>query len=213
MSASPQAPPQRDVAPERDTGISMARVVLGGVLVVIGVLWLLDAMGVVDLQWRTVLAGALVAVGIASLASARSGANGGLIAGGIVLSVLLLATSVTGFSGIAVGVGDRQEQPASMAEAVDGYELGAGSLHVDLRELEDVEEGATIPISVGMGEVIVRLPDGLGADVEASVGMGEVIVLDRTRGGVGVSVSEEVEGDPTVTLEVSAGLGKVEVRR
>jgi hypothetical protein len=213
MSASPQAPPRHDAGPERETGISIARVVLGGVLVVVGVLWLLDATGVLGLQWRTVLAGALVAVGIASLASARRGANGGLIATGIVLSVLLLVTSVTGFTGVAVGVGDRQEQPTSMVEVEDGYELGAGSLHVDLRELEDVEEGATIPISVGMGEVVVRLPEGLGADVEASVGMGEVIVLDRTRGGVGVSVSEEIEGDPSVTLEVSAGLGKVEVRR
>ena len=43
--------------------------------------------------------------------------------------------------------------------------------------------------------------------------MGEVNVLGVSRGGVGVSLDEEVAGDPTIVLNLSVGMGKVEVRR
>jgi predicted membrane protein len=88
-----------------------------------------------------------------------------------------------------------------------------GSLRVDLTEITDLEDDVTITVSVGIGEAVVVLPEGVGARVDASVGIGEVSVLDRSRGGVGVSVEEEVAGTPSIDLEVSAGIGRVEVTR
>ena len=51
------------------------------------------------------------------------------------------------------------------------------------------------------------------AEVQMGVGIGEATVLGESQGGFGVSVSDEIEGAPTVVLELSAGIGHVEVRR
>jgi len=206
----PPSPPRVD-APE--PGQPVGRVVLGVVLLAVGLVWLLDAVGAVDLRWRVVLPAALTVVGVSLLATARRGAHGGLVAAGIVLGVLVLSTSLVPVTTGLAGIGERDVQPTTAAEAEAGYELGVGSITVDLSEVDDLGDGLTIPISVGIGEVIVELPDGVGAEVEANVGIGEVVILGRSQGGLGVSVDDEIDGEPIVRLELDAGIGKVEVRR
>jgi hypothetical protein len=206
----------RDTERERTTtpsGLPTGRLVLGGLLVVVGLLWLLDVAGVTELRWRVVLPAALTVVGLALLVTARRGAHGGLIAAGIVLSALVLvASAVPGVSPVA-GVGDRTERPASLTADETSYDLAMGSLTVDLRDVDDPEDGAEVNASVGMGELVVVLPAGLGADVRARAGMGEVNIVGASQGGVGVSLDEEVAGDPVIALNLSVGMGKVEVRR
>jgi hypothetical protein len=192
--------------------VPVGRLVAGAGLILVGVLWLIDAAGVVDLRWQVVLPALLTLVGVALLATARRGAHGGLIAAGVVLGLLVMS-SATPVTGLVDGVGERAERPDDAATAEAGYDLGMGSLRVDLSEIDDLEDGATIPVSVGIGEVVVTLPEGVGAEVEASVGIGEVTVLGRSRGGFGVSVEEEIAGTPSIVLEVSAGIGRVEVAR
>jgi hypothetical protein len=210
---APGARPDGTATVEPTTGtLPLGRLVAGAGLILVGVLWLIDAAGVVDLRWQVVLPALLTLVGVALLVTARRGAHGGLIAAGIVLGVLVVSSALP-MAGAMDGVGDRAEQPEDAAAAEAGYDLGMGSLRVDLTDVADFEDDVTIPVSVGIGEVVVVLPDDVGATVEASVGIGEVSVLGRSRGGVGVSVEEEVEGTPTVVLEVSAGIGRVEVTR
>ena len=211
MSTTDRPPPPRVDAPE--SGPPIGRVVLGIVLLVVGLVWLLDAVGAVDLRWRVVLPAALTVVGISLLATARRGAHGGLIAAGIVLSVLVLSTALVPLTTGMAGIGERDAQPTTAAEAEAGYELGVGSITVDLSEIDDLQDGVTIPVSVGIGEVVVKLPDGVGAEVEANVGIGEVVILGRSQGGLGVSVLDEIDGEPSLRLELDAGIGKVEVRR
>ena len=210
---APGARPDRTAIIEPTTGrLPVGRLVAGAALILVGVLWLIDAAGVVDLRWQAVLPALLTLVGVALLLTARRGAHGGLIAAGVVLG-LLVVSSATPFAGMMDGVGDRAERPDDAVTAEAGYDLGMGSLRVDLTEIADLEDDVTIPVSVGIGEVVVVLPEGVGARVEGSVGIGEVVVLGRSRGGLGVSVEEEVAGTPTVVLEVSAGIGRVEVTR
>jgi hypothetical protein len=204
-------PEQRPTDPTAP--LPTGRLVLGGILVLVGVLWLLDVAGVTELRWRVILPAALTIVGLALLATARRGGHGGLIAAGIVLSALVLASSaVPGFSPIA-GVGDRTERPSALAPTETSYDLAMGSLTVDLSDVEDPPDGAEVDVSVGMGELIVVLPTDVGADVRARAGMGEVNIVGASQGGVGVSVTEEVPGDPVLVLNLSVGMGKVEVRR
>jgi hypothetical protein len=192
--------------------VPIGRLVAGAGLILVGVLWLIDAAGVVDLEWRVVLPALLTLVGVALLLTARRGAHGGLIAAGVVLGVLVIS-SATPIAGVMDGVGERDERPTDAVTAEAGYDLGMGSLRVDLTEIADLEDDATIKVSVGIGEAVVVLPEGVGARVDASAGIGEVSVLDRSRGGLGVSVDEEITGTPTIDLEVSAGIGRVEVTR
>jgi hypothetical protein len=172
-------------------------------------LWLLDAIGLFDMQWRYVFPVALVVVGLALLITAARGAHGGLIALGIVLSVLVVVGGV--FPGVSpvAGVGDREVRPVTASEA-ENIGLAVGSLTIDLR---DLEEDATVRAGVGMGELLVRVPTGMGLEIRASAGMGEVVVFGRSESGVGISTTETVEGRPAVVLDLSVGMGKVEVRR
>ncbi len=194
-------------------GVATGRIVLGGLLVVLGVVWLLDAAGAIDLQWRVVLPAVLTVIGLALLATARRGAHGGLVATGIVLSVLVLLISGVTYAIPLGGVGERVERPSTVAEAEEGHSLAMGQLTVDLRDVADLDDDVEVSVSVGMGEMLVLLPEGVGAEVGASAGAGEVAVLDATRSGVGISMTETAPGDPTVTLDLSVGMGRMEVRR
>lgn len=204
---APTLPPP----PDRPTG----RLVLGGLLVLAGVLWLLDAAGL-ELRWRVVLPAVLTLLGFTLIATARGQRHDGPIAAGIVLSVLVLISSAAP-AGMTLpplaGIGDRIERPTSLPETGATYELGMGTLTVDLRGISLPGRGVEVSARVGMGELIVRLPEGAGAEVQAQAGVGEVVILGATRDGVGVSVTEAVTGTPTVVLDLWAGLGKVEVRR
>ena len=191
--------------------LPIGRLALGAMLVVLGALWLLDATGVAELRWSVVLPAALTVVGVAVLASARRGVHGGLLATGIVLTVLVLLTATTPFRVPVGGIGDRVERPTTVAQAQEERSLLMGSLTVDLRDVEEVGEDLVVGASVGVGELVVRLPDGVGAEVEAATGIGEVDVVGRAQGGLGVSVNESVAGEPTIILELSTGIGRVEV--
>ena len=202
-------PPPGEADGER---LPLDRLLTGLALVLVGGLWLVDAAELAEVRWQAVLPALLALVGVALLATARRESHGGLIAAGIVLGVLVLATADP-MAAVVAGVGERAEQPVDAATAEEGYELGVGSLEVDLRGFEDLEDGLTVPVSVGIGEVVVVLPEGVGAEVEASVGIGETVVLGRSQGGLGVSATETVEGEPVLVLEASAGIGRVEVQR
>ncbi len=198
---APRPAPTSPRPPRRPAG----RLVLGGLLVLAGVLWLLDAAGAAELRWRVVLPAVLTLVGLALIATARWGSHGGLVAAGIVLSALVLISSVTP-AGIAVppvaGIGDRIERPTSLPETGASYELGMGTLTVDLRGVTLPARGGKVSASVGMGELIIRLPEGAGADVQARAGAGEVVILGASREGGGVSVTDEFAGTPTVGRRV-----------
>ncbi len=212
-AAGGQARPGGAAQTAPPTGLPLGRLVLGALLVLLGVLWLLDAAGIAELRWRVVLPAVLTVIGVALLASARRGAHGGLVAAGIILTVLVLLSAATPAPLPIGGVGDVVERPATVADAEQEHSLAVGSLTVDLRDLEVTDAAVTVSASVGIGELVVRLPAEAGAVVEASAGIGEVTALDRTQGGLGVSLSEQLTGEPMLELELSVGIGRVEVRR
>jgi hypothetical protein len=206
----PAPPPVRDRQP-------LGRVLFGTLLMLLGGAWLLDASGAFDLRWTTALSVALIAVGVALLATARSGYHGSLVFLGFVLTPLLVFSSVVPSVNPVGGVGERVYAPSSVAALDDEYELGAGPLHLDLRDIA-VAPGQEVPVkaSVGAGELTVRVPEGVALEVSASSGAGEVTVLGKTRSGLGVEVSDTVagsEGAGRFVLELSVGFGAIEVTR
>src|SRR5438093_1433546 len=103
-----------------------------------GVVGLLAAADVVSVSVPVFLAGALVLTGVALVAGAWFGRTRGLVALGIVLTVVLaLSTGVrASFSG---GAGERRWVPASLAELRHTYRLGAGDAVLDLSHLTSLE--------------------------------------------------------------------------
>jgi hypothetical protein len=87
--------PDPPASPPPSSRFHAGRLVLGLVIVVIGVTALLQTAGVSDVPWKAVLPGSLIAVGLGLvIAGQRSeSGQGGLIAIGIVLTILLTGAS------------------------------------------------------------------------------------------------------------------------
>jgi hypothetical protein len=211
-----QAPPGGPAAPADRRGPATATVLVGALLVLIGIGWLLDAAGV-EVPWRAVLPAALIAVGLACVAGAFRGRQHALMIVGVALLVVLSVAVAADWDldvPLGGGVGDRTEQPTTPAD-LTGYELGAGNLLVDLRQLQ-VPPGTTpVEARVGVGELVVELPHGVSVEVLASSGLGEVQVLGQQEGGFGSRIEAVFGdgGDRRLQLDVRVGVGEVRVER
>ena len=219
-AASPPAP-----AAPRPGGPRLGHIVLGAVLVLIGVGWLIEALDVADVPWRFLLPSILILVGLALALGARTGRHGGLIAFGVVLTVLVLLAGVFEVLldiPLSGGVGDRTRTPTT---AEDEYRWGVGKMTLDLRRAQDLP-GEEIAASVVVGELVVIVPDDVPLVIEARAGLGEVVVLGESADGVDPSLecygsSREVDcsspateaGERSLHLTLEVGLGKVEVQR
>jgi len=210
------APPGGPAGQRDRRGPATATVLVGALLVLVGIGWLLDAAGV-EVPWRAVLPAALIAVGLACVAGAFRGRQHALIVAGIALMVVLSVAVAADWDldvPLAGGVGDRTERPTATAD-LTGYELGVGNLLLDLRQLQVPPGTTTVEARVGVGELVVELPDGVSVEVMASAGLGEVQVLGQQEGGFGSRVDAVGlgGGDRRLELDVRVGLGQVRVER
>lgn len=214
MSRFPDPPP----SPKRP-GFQVGRLLAGLVIVAFGVGWLLEALGAATVPWRVVLPAALILIGLALVLSARSGRqHGGLITLGVLLTVVLAVGTVVNVP-VDGGVGDRSERPRSYAELRSQYDLAVGQLTLDLTELPVPVPSSlahrSVRVRVGIGQLIVIVPRKMLVDVQAHTGLGRVSVFGRERSGFdatgGFHPFVPSEG-MTIVLDVSVGIGDVEVR-
>ena len=185
-------------------------------LILVGIAWLLDAGGV-EVPWRAILPGALIAVGLACVAGAFRGRQHALMVVGVAL-MLVLSLAVAADWDLDVplggGVGDRTERPSAPADLTE-YELGVGNLQVDLRQLQVPPGTTAVDARVGVGELVVHVPSGVSVDVSARSGLGEVQVLGQQESGFGSRIDTTVDAgrERTLRLDVRVGLGQVQVDR
>ena len=210
------APPEGPTGQRDRRGPATATVLVGALLVLVGIGWLLDAAGV-GVPWRAVLPAALIAVGLACVAGAFRGRQHALMVVGVALTVVLSLAAAADWD-LDVpwggGVGDRTERPTTPAD-LTGYELGVGNLLLGLRQLQVPPGTTTVEARVGVGELVVELPDGVSVEVMASAGLGEVQVLGQQEGGFGSRVDAVGlgGGDRRLQLDARVGLGQVRVER
>jgi hypothetical protein len=196
--------------PSRPRPLQTGRLVVGLLVAALGVVWLLGALDVATIDWRVILPTAVIAVGVALLVSGLAGrGSGGLIGLGVALVVVTAATSVVDVP-LTGGVGDRTYRPSGTGSKT--YELAVGDLTVDIGE---VTQTMRVSAHVGVGQLTVVMPTDAGYVVRARSGVGQVAVFGQQRGGfdVALSPSRPTPGSITVTLDLSVGIGQVEVRR
>lgn len=196
---------------------------LGGItaslaLIVTGVLFALRENGVDGLTTPRILAVTLLVLGAGLLVGTWWGRAPWLLPVGLVVALLLAGSAAAGRSGLDGGLGERSWR------AVDGgsYSLGAGEATLDLRGLRGVD-AASVEASVGFGQLIVLVPQGMSVGIESSVGLGEVtsddaagLPRERRDRDFGGREEDFVVGDPddvTVELDLEVGMGEIEVRR
>jgi hypothetical protein len=209
-------PPAGPAPPADRHGPASATVLVGALLVLVGIGWLLDASGV-EVPWRAVLPAALIAVGLACVAGAFRGRQHALMVVGVALTVVLSLAAAADWD-LDVpwggGVGDRTERPTTPAD-LTGYELGVGNLVVDLRQLQVPPGTTAVEARVGIGELVVEVPQGVSVQVVASSGLGQVQVFGDEDGGIAsrIDASSEQGGDRRLELDARVGLGEVRVEQ
>jgi phage shock protein PspC (stress-responsive transcriptional regulator) len=131
---------------------------------------------------------------------------------------LVLPLGVVAAAGIDLdgGIGDREYRPATMTQLRDHYDIGIGSLRVDLRDV-DLPTGVTdLAMNVGIGEAVLYVPSDACVTSDVQVGVGGADVLDRENDGVDVSFTDEATapaGKPKLHVSADVGMGVLEVVR
>lgn len=191
-------------------------VVLGAILVVVGSLWFLHAVDVIELQAAVVLPAVLAVVGLALIFGAFDGPHSGLVVFGVFLTVAVVASAVTPLEAWRGGVGERRHVVERQADLAPEYRLGMGDMLLDLSDLR-LTESTTVRASVGAGTIRIDLPPGLAVSIEASVGAGEIDLFGETSEGIVVSKEYESPAfngaDVALTLDIDVSAGEIEVTR
>jgi phage shock protein PspC (stress-responsive transcriptional regulator) len=191
--------------------------VLGALIAAFGVVGLVDVLDLTDVDWAVMLAIGAVLVGVAVAAGAATGRR---VIGAAFLGLVLLAAFAGAAASpvdVSAGVGDRVEH-VGVGDAVEPmYELGVGSLVVDLGDATLPPGRTEVEASVGVGELVVYVPKGAALEVDAYASLGRVEVLGRVDDGPFADERVVRPGTranaPTLVLDADAGVGNVEIRR
>jgi phage shock protein PspC (stress-responsive transcriptional regulator) len=183
--------------------LSAAAVLTGGLL-------LAREYGIEQLTGARILALALLVVGAGLLVGTWYGRARWLLPIGVLLALAMGGAAAAERVKLGDGVGERSWR------AVDAgtYSLGAGEATLDLRGLRGAED-ATVSARVGLGQLTVLVPRGLGVAVVADVDLGQISTPDFETEESDDLHEEFVVGpsdDVTVTLDLEVRVGQVEVR-
>ena len=184
--------------------MNSGRLVVGIVILLIGLAALLDVLAV-DVPWGIVLPAALIVIGLILLIRPASGALGGWVIVGGVLTVILLVGTFSDFS-INIGEPDNVEQADFVVdEPVDSIVVAI--------------DAGTVEVMVGSGEGVhverqIRFDDDR-PDVSHSVEDRRLRIEADCRGGFfgsACSVDHLLLVPPTVDVEIDTSAGSVVVK-
>ncbi|MET8541478.1 PspC domain-containing protein [Kitasatospora sp. NPDC004799] len=163
----------------------------------------------------TVLATALLVVGLTLLVGAKFGRARRLAVTGLLLT---LALAFVGHSPDSVrnAVGDRDWTVVSAADLRDRYNLGAGTVRLDLSALDPAGATLATKADLGTGDMTVTVPDDVTVNLVVRVGLGNVDVPGERSDGTGrhTYLIGPANGQPakgTLNLELGIGLGNIKV--
>jgi hypothetical protein len=202
---------ERPVGSTRDVLIAVA---LGaGLLVLCGVIFVAGAWAAA-VGGGTVVAALVIAAGVMLIVGAFMGGMRWLILPALALAipVAFIAAADVDFDG---GIGEREYRPASVTELRDRYELGMGSLVLDLRNTRLPDGPTDVTLDVGVGEGVVVVPESMCVASQADVGIGAVQIFDRESDGVDVDWEETRSarrGVPVVVVHGDVGVGLLQVK-
>ena len=186
-------------------------------VVIVGVLFALDASNSISLSAQAIFAASLLTVGLALVVGTWIGRARVLIAFGAVLAIALALTATVDVP-LRGGMGNRTYSPTSAADIPPTYRLAIGHQTIDLTALNLAGKKVQVTSSVGIGEVDVRVPPNVRLVVHGRAGSGDVNVNGDNNGGshvdrtlalpaIGTAVAGEID------LDLRVGLGRVYVDR
>jgi hypothetical protein len=197
--------------------------ILGALLIIGGIGWFVHQVGLVRLSLATTLSALLITLGIGLVVTARRSGGAALVFVGVLLTVVLASASAVDTRLLQRGFGERTFTPTSADDIEARYQLGAGSLTLDLTDVPaDDLHGKTIDVEVGMGELVVLVPGSQETPIKvrAEARAGEVdLIGSSTSADGGVNFVRRYEDPPPpegsefLNLDLDVGLGSIQVVR
>jgi phage shock protein PspC (stress-responsive transcriptional regulator) len=188
-------------------GRAAARIAIGIVLVALATGGFVAAAAGSALGGGIIVAGLVIACGVGLVGGAFRGGARWLIVPALLLALPLAAVAATDLD-VRGTWGDRTFHPGSVAELERGYEMGVGSMKVDVRDLELPPGRTDLRLDIGMGEIKVLVPADLCVTTDADVGMGAVNAGEGEQGGIDLDVVDHRSVAPGVRqLHVIADVG------
>lgn len=214
----PPGPRTPDAPPPAPSGPPTGRITLGIVALLAGGFGIAYAAGAGP-SVETVLLSCLAVTGVGLLVGAFTGRARGLIALAVPLVVALSLVSAVDIP-LSGGFGERRYEPDTLGELDAAYELGAGSLVLDLRglsasELAGAAGTTSVEIRLGVGEVRILTPPDVTVRTDVEVTAGQVDLYGDLDDGTDLDVRDErrsaMDG-AVLELLVDVGFGEVTVR-
>ena len=177
----------------------------------------LDTNGTYDVSLTVALATGLgvVAGAIAFGAVSRRRVRG-LLPFGVVLFAAF-ATAASSPVNLSAGIGDKDERPLHARQLERSYEFGIGHYTVDLTDVALPPGTTKVDVALGIGDLLVRVPDDAALEIRAHADGGQVTVLGKTDEGTRPDEHAAARGStsaaPTLELDAEVGYGHLVVRR
>ena len=222
--------PEPYAAAPRERSV-LGQLTLAVTLIVVGVGAALQNLGLIGLQVRDYLAAALVILGLGLLVGSFAGRARWLALIGVAILPFLMVAQVTAgqlpattFSSdpseAQVGswrVGEVRVTPTDVDE-LEHYRMGAGELHLDLRDLDFTQIDAPVEVSATtlVGATTVIVDQDVDLDVQASTVIGDVRAGDRSRSGFApqLEYTDDISDEAgTVVLNVDQVIGAIDIQR
>jgi phage shock protein PspC (stress-responsive transcriptional regulator) len=179
-------------------------VLVGSAALFMGSVWAAAAGGGVAMAILVIAIGALI-----GLAAFRGGARWLIVpALAIAIGVGLVAAADVDLNG---GYGERVYAPASLAELRQDYDLGAGRLEVDLRDVDFPAGARDLELEVGFGEAVLVVPRDVCVVVDGDVGAGYLRMLGWDDGGFNVGWDDGGVPDARLVVDAHVGMGALQV--
>ena len=161
-----------------------SRPALGALLAAAGVFGLLAVLDIYDVDLDVALAAGVAIVGGAIAVGAMTQRRvGGLVFLGLLLLAAFGVAAATPVS-VSSGVGEKTERPLTVAALQPSYELGIGELDLDLSAVSLPSGTTSVDASVGIGSLVITVPEDVALEIDAQAGVGEIDVLGARDDGV-----------------------------
>ena len=191
--------------------------VLGALFAAAGLFGLLAVLDIYDVDVAAALAAGVVIVGAAIAFGALTQRRvGGLVFLGLLLLAAFAAAAITPVS-VSAGVGEKTERPTTVTALDSSYEHGIGDLELDLSDITLPAGTTSVDASVGIGKLVVTVPQDVALVLDAHAGVGSIDLLGARDDGVDADRQLSLPGStpdaPVLDLEADIAVGDIQVQR
>lgn len=190
------------------------------IFLALGVVAILDLLGVFPVGAAAYFAAALATIGLGLLVGTWFGRARWLIALGLVTAAALgVATVAESYDRIRGVDGNVTWAPTDVRDLATRYENSFGDATLDLRGINFDKRTTEITVVVNFGEAAIVVPPNVDVTTVTDVNAGDATVFGRRSGGLDGRSRESTDlgpdgaGGGTLRLDVHVNAGNLEVTR